>query len=74
MTTDSPNSINSTNPTNPVVCVVGLGYVGLPLEEIIRLDAPDVVKFIRGKAKAYQVKQVRNLILKYRLHQEVKDV
>lgn len=27
-----------------------------------------------GKAKAYQVKQVRNLILKYRLHQEVKDV
>jgi len=27
-----------------------------------------------GKAKAYQVKQVRNLILKYKLHGEVKDV
>ena len=27
-----------------------------------------------GKAKAYQVKQVRNLILKYKLHEEVKDV
>ncbi len=24
-----------------------------------------------GKAKAYQVKQVRNLILKYKLHKEV---
>jgi len=34
-----------------MVCVVGLGYVGLPLEEIIRLDAPDVVKFIRGRCK-----------------------
>lgn len=27
-----------------------------------------------GKAKAYQVKQVRNLILKYKLHEGVKDV
>lgn len=27
-----------------------------------------------GKAKAYQVKQVRNIILKYKLHEEVKDV
>ncbi len=27
-----------------------------------------------GKAKAYQVKQARNLILKYKLHEEVKDV
>jgi hypothetical protein len=27
-----------------------------------------------GKAKTYQVKQVRNLILKYKLHKEVKDV
>ncbi|MBL7062454.1 MAG: type II toxin-antitoxin system HicA family toxin [Dehalococcoidia bacterium] len=26
------------------------------------------------KAKAYQVKQVRNLILKYKLHEGVKDV
>jgi len=40
----------------------------------------DVVEFINiqplrnGKAKAYQVKQVRNLILKYKLHEEVKDV
>lgn len=24
-----------------------------------------------GKAKAYQVKQIRNIILKYRLHKEV---
>ena len=27
-----------------------------------------------GKAKAYQVKQVRNLILKYKLHKEDNDV
>lgn len=27
-----------------------------------------------GKAKAYQVKQVRNLILKYKLNKEVDDV
>ncbi len=27
-----------------------------------------------GKAKSYQVKQVRNIILKYRLHEEIKDV
>jgi hypothetical protein len=27
-----------------------------------------------GKAKAYQVKQVRNIILKYGLHKEDKDV
>ncbi len=27
-----------------------------------------------GNAKAYQVKQVRNLILKYKLHKEVRDV
>ncbi len=27
-----------------------------------------------GKAEAYQVKQVRNLILKYKLHEGVKDV
>jgi hypothetical protein len=27
-----------------------------------------------GKAKPYQVKQVRNLILKYKLHKEAKNV
>jgi hypothetical protein len=27
-----------------------------------------------GKAKAYQVKQVRSIILKYKLHKEVEDV
>jgi len=27
-----------------------------------------------GKAKAYQVKQIRNLILKYKLHQEDENV
>lgn len=27
-----------------------------------------------GKAKAYQVKQVRNIILKYKLHKEVRNV
>lgn len=27
-----------------------------------------------GNAKTYQVKQIRNLILKYKLHREVKDV
>jgi hypothetical protein len=27
-----------------------------------------------GKAKAYQVKQVRNLILKYKLHKEDENV
>lgn len=27
-----------------------------------------------GKAKPYQVKQVRNLILRYKLHREVQDV
>ncbi|KFD40591.1 toxin HicA, partial [Peptococcaceae bacterium SCADC1_2_3] len=26
-----------------------------------------------GKAKAYQVKQVRNLILKYKLHRRISD-
>jgi len=33
MTTDSMNTINSMSSTNSVVCVVGLGYVGLPLAE-----------------------------------------
>jgi len=27
-----------------------------------------------GKAKAYQVKQIRGIILRYKLHQEVNDV
>ena len=27
-----------------------------------------------GKAKAYQVRQVRSMILKYKLHKEVEDV
>jgi len=27
-----------------------------------------------GKAKAYQVKQARNLILKYKLHRRLSDV
>jgi len=27
-----------------------------------------------GNAKAYQVKQIRNVLLKYKLHREVKDV
>jgi len=27
-----------------------------------------------GKAKAYQVRQIRNIILKYKLHREIKDV
>ena len=27
-----------------------------------------------GKAKAYQVKQIRSIILKYKLHHEVNDV
>jgi len=27
-----------------------------------------------GTSKAYQVKQVRNIVLKYKLHQEVRDV
>lgn len=27
-----------------------------------------------GKAKAYQVKQIRSIILKYKLHHEVSDV
>ena len=27
-----------------------------------------------GRAKAYQVRQVRNIILKYKLHKELKDV
>ena len=27
-----------------------------------------------GKAKAYQVKQIRDIILRYKLHQEVNDV
>jgi predicted RNA binding protein YcfA (HicA-like mRNA interferase family) len=38
---------------------------------------PDIIEIINiqplrdGKAKAYQVKQVRNLILRYKLHKEV---
>lgn len=27
-----------------------------------------------GRARAYQVRQVRNIILKYKLHKELKDV
>ena len=27
-----------------------------------------------GRAKAYQVRQVRNIILKYKIHKEAKDV
>jgi len=27
-----------------------------------------------GKAKAYQIKQVRSIILKYKLHKEAEDV
>ena len=27
-----------------------------------------------GKAKAYQVRQIRNIILKYKLHKGIKDV
>lgn len=37
--------------------------------EIINLQP-----LIDGKAKPYQVKQVRSLILKYKLHKGVKDV
>jgi hypothetical protein len=39
------------------------------LAEIINLQA-----LKDGKAKSYQVKQVRNLILQYKLHQEVQNV
>ena len=40
----------------------------------------DIVEIINlqplkdGKAKAYQVKQIRGIILRYKLHEEVKDV
>lgn len=34
-----------------------------------RKDIVDILKS-NGKAKAYQVKQIRNIILKYRLHKE----
>lgn len=27
-----------------------------------------------GKAKAYQVRQIRNIILKYKVHREIEDV
>jgi len=27
-----------------------------------------------GKAKVYQVRQIRNIILKYKVHKEIKDV
>jgi len=39
------------------------------LEEIINLQA-----LRDGKAKPYQVKQVRNLILRYKLHEEAPNV
>ena len=39
------------------------------VEEIINLQP-----LRDGKAKPYQVKQVRNIILKYKMHKEVKDV
>ena len=39
------------------------------VKEIINLQPLE-----NGKAKSYQVKQVRNLILKYSLHREVNDV
>jgi len=41
------------------------------------LTKPDIIEIINiqplrnGKAKAYQVKQVRNIILKYKLHKGV---
>jgi hypothetical protein len=41
-------------------------FYGEGMEEIINLQP-----LKDGKAKAYQVKQVRNLILKYRLHEGV---
>lgn len=39
------------------------------ITEIINLQS-----LKNGKAKAYQVKQVRNIIIKYELHKEEKDV
>ena len=39
------------------------------VEEIINLQPCK-----NGKSKPYQVKQVRNIILKYRLHKEAKNV
>lgn len=39
------------------------------IEEIINLQP-----LKDGKAKPYQVKQARNVILKYKLHKEVQDV
>lgn len=41
---------------------------------------PEIIEIINiqplrdGKAKAYQVKQVRNLILRYKLNKEIDDV
>jgi len=40
-------------------------YSKIEIEEIINIQ-----QLKDGKAKAYQVKQVRNLILKYKLHKE----
>jgi hypothetical protein len=39
------------------------------ISEIINLQS-----LKSGKAKAYQVKQVRNIIIKYELHKEEKNV
>lgn len=41
-------------------------FTGEGITEIINLQPLQ-----DGKAKAYQVKQVRNIILKYKLHKEV---
>lgn len=41
-------------------------------EEVVEII--NLQPLIDGKAKPYQVKQVRSLILKYKLHKGVKDV
>jgi len=53
MTTDSTNSINS---TNSVLCVVGLGYVGLPLAEAFARS----LKVIGFDTDAQKVNQLKN--------------
>lgn len=37
------------------------------------IEIINIQPLLDGKAKAYQVKQIRNLILKYKLHREVRN-
>jgi hypothetical protein len=60
--------------------VSSLGFDGRIKGDYHIFSKADIIEIMNlqplkhGKAKAYQVKQVRSIILKYKLHKEVEDV